>query len=221
MIERRFYIVDMIESFQRQIGSYKGGYAGMKKLRYGNANTFYIAGTKGGMLIDTDYAGTLPQFFKAIKTASIEINDISYVLATHYHPDHVGIISELQKLGIILLVVDVQSKFVHFADEIFFRDKRLNYKPIDETVSKTIYCEESRDFLCNIGICGEIIHTPSHSEDSVSIILDDGNCIVGDLEPIEYLAAYEHNLKLKNGWEKIMRYHPKRILYAHANEKKL
>ena len=191
----------------------------MKKLRYGNTNTFYIAGTKGGLLIDTDYAGTLPQFFKAIKTACIDISDISYMLATHYHPDHIGIVSELQKLGVTLLIVDVQHSSVHFADDIFFRDKRLNYKPIDENVAKVISCAESKSFLCSIGISGEIIYTPSHSEDSVSIILDDGNCIVGDLEPVEYLAAYDHNPRLKSDWEQIMSYHPKRILYAHANEK--
>ena len=191
----------------------------MIKLRYGNTNTFYIAGAKGGLLIDTDYAGTLPQFFKAIKTACIDISDISYMLATHYHPDHIGIVSELQKLGVTLLIVDVQHSSVHFADNIFFRDKRLNYKPIDENVAKVISCAESRSFLCSIGISGEIIYTPSHSEDSVSIILDDGNCIVGDLEPVEYLAAYDHNPRLKSDWEQIMSYHPKRILSAHANEK--
>ena len=191
----------------------------MIKLRYGNTNTFYFAGAKGGLLIDTDYAGTLPQFFKAIKTACIDISDISYMLATHYHPDHIGIVSELQKLGVTLLIVDVQHSSVHFADDIFFRDKRLNYKPIDENVAKVISCAESRSFLCSIGISGEIIYTPSHSEDSVSIILDDGNCIVGDLEPVEYLAAYDHNPRLKSDWEQIMSYHPKRILSAHANEK--
>ena len=191
----------------------------MIKLRYGNTNTFYIAGAKGGLLIDTDYAGTLPQFFKAIKTACIDISDISYMLATHYHPDHIGSVSELQKLGVTLLIVDVQHSSVHFADDIFFRDKRLNYKPIDENVAKVISCAESRSFLCSIGISGEIIYTPSHSEDSVSIILDDGNCIVGDLEPVEYLAAYDHNPRLKSDWEQIMSYHPKRILSAHANEK--
>ena len=191
----------------------------MKKLRYGNTNTFYIAGANGGLLIDTDYAGTLPQFFKAIKNARIDISDISYMLATHYHPDHIGIVSELQKLGVTLLIVDVQRSSVHFADEIFSRDKRLNYKPIDENVAKVISCAESRSFLRSIGISGEIIHTPSHSEDSVSIILDDGDCIVGDLEPVEYLAAYDHNPSLKNDWEQIMSYHPKRILFSHVNEK--
>jgi len=191
----------------------------MKKLRYGNTNTFYIPGTGGGLLIDTAYAGTLSHFFKAIKGASVKFTDISYVLATHYHPDHIGIVSELQKLGITLLIVNVQKNFIHFADEIFYKDKGLDYIPIDETKAKVICCEESRAFLGGIGIEGEIIHTPSHSEDSISIVLDDGNCIVGDLEPIEYLEAYDNNFKLKCDWEKVMSYHPKQVLYAHANEK--
>ena len=192
---------------------------GLTKLRYGNTNTFYIAGANGGLLIDTDYAGTLPRFFKAIKSACIDIGDITYLLATHYHPDHIGIVGELQKLGIMLLLVDVQRGSVHFSDEIFFRDKRLHYQPIDENAARVISFAESRSFLRSIGIGGEIIHTPSHSIDSISVILDDGNCIVGDLEPAAYLAAYDDNPMLKSDWEHIMRHHPKRILFAHVNEK--
>lgn len=68
---------------------------------------------------------------------------------------------------------------------------------------------------------GELLLTPSHSEDSVSLILDDGDCIVGDLEPRAYLDAYEDNPALKRDWENILRFHPRRILYAHANEETL
>jgi len=57
--------------------------------------------------------------------------------------------------------------------------------------------------------------------DSISLILDDGNCFVGDLEPFEYLDAYEDNSKLKEDWELIMSYNPKTIHYAHANEKNI
>ena len=132
-----------------------------------------------------------------------------------------GIISELQKLGVTLLLADVQRSLVHFSDAIFFRDKRLEYRPIDEAAARVIRCGESRDFLDSMGICGEIIHTPSHSEDSVSVILDEGICIVGDLEPMEYLAAYNQNLKLERDWEQLMLHHTKRIHYAHANEKEI
>ena len=73
--------------------------------------------------------------------------------------------------------------------------------------------------LKNIGVEGEIISTPSHSKDSISLILDNGICFVGDLEPIEYLDAYDSNIKLKSDWDLVMSYNPKMIYYAHANEK--
>ena len=38
----------------------------MIRLKYGNTNTFYVSGINGGLLVDTDYAGTLPAFFRAL-----------------------------------------------------------------------------------------------------------------------------------------------------------
>ena len=67
----------------------------MMKLRYGSTNTFLIPCHNGFLLVDTDYAGTLPAFYKAIKQNGIKISDIVYVLATHYHPDHMGLIPDL------------------------------------------------------------------------------------------------------------------------------
>ena len=63
------------------------------RLRYGNTNTFLIRGKEGNLLVDTDMAGTLPMFYKAIKQNGIRISDITYVLATHDHPDHMGLVS--------------------------------------------------------------------------------------------------------------------------------
>lgn len=191
----------------------------LKKLKYGNTNTYFIGGTNGGLLIDTDYAGTMPAFCKSIKENNISICDITYILATHYHPDHIGLISELTKMGGKLLLLDTQYDYVHFADDIFKRERYLQYEPIDEKNAAIITCKESRDFLAGMGIAGEIISTASHSEDSVSVILDQGECIVGDLEPIEYLDAYDENRALQNDWERIMSHEPKIIYYAHANEK--
>lgn len=189
------------------------------KLKYGNTNTYFVRGTKGGLLIDTDYAGTLQDLFKALKKSVISITNITYVLATHYHPDHIGLVSELQKMGIKLLLIDTQCDYVHFADDIFNRENHLQYEPIDEKNATIIDCCESRNFLVDLGIAGEIVKTASHSNDSISIILDNGVCIVGDLEPMEYLDAYDENISLKNDWKLIMSYNPKVIYYAHANEK--
>lgn len=189
------------------------------KLKYGNTNTYFVQGVNGGLLIDTDYAGTMQAFYKALKKSGISITSITYILATHYHPDHIGLVSELQKMGIKLLLINTQCDYVHFADAIFKREKHLRYEPISEKNTTIIGCDESRDFLAVLGIAGEIIQTASHSEDSISVILDSGECMVGDLEPMEYLVAYEENIALQNDWKLVMSYHPKVIYYAHANEK--
>ncbi len=193
----------------------------LTKLCYGNTNSFFVKGARGGLLIDTDYAGTLRSFFKAIKAAGIDTKDISYVMATHYHPDHCGLIGELQELGVKLLLADVQKASVHFSDEIFSRDQKLAYKTVRDIDAEVIRCEDGRTFLDKLGIGGEIIPTPSHSIDSISVILDSGECIVGDLEPFEFAAGYENNTSLIADWERITAYRPNSILFAHATEKVL
>ncbi len=190
----------------------------MIKLKYGNTNTFFIQSNGNGLLIDTDYAGTLPAFYKLLGQNNITVKDIKYVLATHYHPDHMGLIGDLMKQGVNLLLIDAQKDHVHFSDELFKKD-RIEYTLIDESAATVISCAESRDFLKRIGIFGEIIRTTSHSEDSISVILDDGDCFAGDLEPFEYIEAYRENNKLKTDWEKILSFKPKRIFYSHRPER--
>lgn len=104
----------------------------MIRLKYGNTNSFYVPGINGGLLTDTDYAGTLPAFFKTLKTSQLELDDISYILPTRCHPDQIGLAGELQILCVKMLLIDCQLGGVHFADEIFRREKHLQYVPIDE-----------------------------------------------------------------------------------------
>ncbi len=190
-------------------------------LRYGNTNTYFINGSNGGILVDTDWAGTLQSFYSALKVNKIRIDNIQYVFATHYHPDHMGLISELMENGITLILFDVQKDFVHFSDSIFAKEKYLLYKPIDESKAVCISCDASRSFLKKLGINGEVIHTPGHSDDSVSLMLDEGFAIVGDLDPLPYMEAYSPDDRRQKSWKHILVHNPKRILYAHANEQVL
>ena len=95
------------------------------KLKYGNTNTFLVRGERGYLLVDTDYAGTLSAFYGAIKQYNIKVSDILCILATHYHPDHIGLVSELMKQGVKLLVIDTQCSNIHYSDVIFGRISSL------------------------------------------------------------------------------------------------
>ena len=188
-------------------------------LKYGNTNTFYVSNGHSGILVDTDWAWTLSAFFKAIKSRNISIDEIEFLIITHYHPDHMGLASELVELGIKLVVVDIQRDFIHYSDNIFQREKHRIFKPIKDDEAIIISCMESRDFLADIGINGEIIYTPGHSDDSISIILDEGIAIVGDLDPVDSVFAYNDNTILKNSWNKILSHNLKVVFYGHANER--
>ena len=188
-------------------------------LKYGNTNTFYISNGHSGILVDTDWAWTLSGFFKAIKSRNIGIDEIKYLIITHYHPDHMGLASELVELGIKLVVVDIQRDFIHYSDNIFQREKHRIFKPIKDDDAIVISCADSRNFLAEIGIAGEIIYTPGHSDDSISIILDEGIAIVGDLDPVDSVLAYNDNTALKNSWNKSLGHNLKVVFYGHANER--
>ena len=58
-------------------------------IKYGNTNTYLIHGASGNLLVDTDYAGTLQGFYRAIKALDIKVGDITYILTTHYHPHRI------------------------------------------------------------------------------------------------------------------------------------
>ena len=141
---------------------------------------------------------------------------ILYILCS-YNSIFIFKILNLRKIGGFYTYSGTENTLREFSDSIFERD-RLPAAPINAESAVVISCEESRAFLSGIGIHGEIIHTPSHSVDSVSLILDGGDCFVGDLEPYEHMEAYEENPALKRDWERIASFRPKRIFYAHRPE---
>lgn len=186
----------------------------LKELKYGNTRTYLVEGDRGNLLVDTDWAGTLPQFFKAIKALSVQVEDISYLLITHYHPDHMGLAQDLMELGIQLVVMDVQRDFIHQSDPIFKKEGNKDFKPIHDEEIFLLSCVNSRSFLADLGIAGEIVHTPGHSEDSVSLVLDSGQAIVGDLYPLDQVPLYDDPV-LTESWNNLLSRRLKTVYYAH------
>lgn len=185
------------------------------ELKYGNTNTYLIKGKEKYILFDTDWAGTFERFCQAIKSIGIQIQDIEYLFLSHFHPDHMGIAGQLAELGIKIVVVDIQKNFVHFSDEIFVKEKNKSFIPIDDAKVILISIDESRSFFEKLGIQGEIIETPGHSDDSVSIWLDDGMLLVGDLNPLYELPLHE-GTQIADTWNKLLKMRPNKICYGHA-----
>ena len=145
------------------------------------------------------------------------LNVLSYIFGGEKNPPGADMIISSRGGSWLAMFLPIVSGLC-FAN-VLCDDKSSKYTPINETDATLICCAESREFLSDLGLNGEIISTPSHSKDSISVIMDNGDCFVGDLEPIDYLTAYIDNPILSDDWERIMKFNPKRFLYAHANEK--
>lgn len=186
----------------------------VKEITYGRTRCYLINDI---VLVDTDWAGTLQKFLRCIKVNNIELKNVKFLFITHFHPDHMGIAQELAAFGIKIIVFDVQKEYIHWPDAIFAKDKICNFKCIDENNVQIVSCSESRNFLKELGISGQVIHIPGHSDDSISIILDEGIAIVGDLPPLYSVPAYNDEI-LERSWNKILSFNPHKVYYGHAKE---
>lgn len=153
---------------------------------YRSTNYWVISAGTSRLLVDLGWPGTMGRMRANLKRMDVPITEIQYGLATHYHIDHAGVAQELKLAGIPLLVLDVQvSAIPRMKTWIKPQDQYLEITMHDNV---RISCDKSRPLLERIGILGEILHTPGHSDDSVSLLLDDGSVFTGDLTPPQYIG---------------------------------
>lgn len=186
------------------------------ELRYSGTNTYVIEGEKGILLFDTGWAGTFSAFCRAMGELRIPVQKVSFILVSHFHPDHMGIAQEIANEGAVLLLPEVQKDFVHAADGIFEKEGK-HFVPVDEAAARHITLSESRAVLREIGITGEIIATPGHSDDSISLVLDSGEIFAGDLNPLYELELHK-GTQIAESWKKLLAFAPKEIYYGHARK---
>ncbi len=109
------------------------------------------------------------------------IKDVTHVLATHYHMDHGAIAQELKDKGARLIVMENQR--THLNDQARFIRPPMIYNKIKDEDNILLRLSDSRAFLRWLGIDGEVIATPGHGEDHVTLVLDEGIAFTGDLPP--------------------------------------
>ena len=67
----------------------------ISEIKYSNTNTYLIRGKNGDLLFDTGWAGTFGAFCKALGEKDLKLQNIKYLLISHFHPDHMGIAQEI------------------------------------------------------------------------------------------------------------------------------
>ncbi len=187
------------------------------ELKYSNTNTYLIVGDTGILLFDTGWAGNFPAFCGCMGELGIPVQDISYIVISHFHPDHMGIAQEIADLGARIVVTDVQQAYIHAADSVFEKEDGHGFKPVRDEDVILLGVSESRAFLEKLGLNGEIIHTPGHSDDSISLWLDSGELFVGDLNPLYELELHK-GTQIEESWNRLLALGPATVYYGHAKK---
>jgi len=105
-------------------------------------------------------------------------------------------------------------------------DKKSNLKfpPYKTRENDILVSEDIRLETIGINLKGKIIKTPGHTVDSISVLFDDGDCIVGDAAAnmlrfagTKYCVIFICNIdEYYKSWEKIISENSKRIFPAHG-----
>lgn len=156
---------------------------------YRSTNYWVISAGASRLLVDLGYPGTMGIMRAELKRMGIALAEIRYALATHYHIDHAGLAQEFKQLGVPLLVLETQVAAIPIMKQ--WTKPQDHYVDITLHDNVTIFFGESRNRLAQIGIAGEIVPTPGHSDDSVTLVLDDGAAFTGDLTPLGFAGEIE------------------------------
>ena len=167
---------------------------------YRSTNYYVLADQRPRLLIDAGWPGTLVAMRHACERMGIQLEAIPYQIITHYHPDHAGLAEELKRLGVRLLVAEVQLAAIPLLPR--YVKPEMQYTAIQSAGNIVLRLAESRAFLAAIGIQGEILGTPGHSDDSITLVLDEGAAFTGDLTA-PLLIAPDPADPAYQSWERI------------------
>lgn len=179
---------------------------------------YYLLNCAGGkLMVDTGWAGSLPKLSGELKRYKVQLSEIRYVMITHHHPDHAGLTQEIKDAcGVKLIIHEVQIPYLKNLAAFYQEKSKGAYLPIRVEKDDIILPSSNREVLRSIGIAGEALVTPGHSDDSISLVLDDGMAFTGDLT-LPFMASEENEAVLRESWARILALNPETIYPAHGN----
>lgn len=203
----------------------------------GIANTFIII-DRGAVLIDCGPPGKSNRFIKLLQAIGLKPEDIQLIIITHGHWDHIGSTAGIKAHTGAKIAMHHREKD---------RLETLSQPPLKgvgawgKFLSKTmaavmtpfikiqpaevdIILGDAAFSLDAYGVAGRILSSPGHTTGSVSILLDSGEAIVGDMAmnslPLRLspgLPIFAENLpQLVESWRRLLQEDIKSIYPSHG-----
>jgi len=204
-------------------------------ISFGFVSMFLLKGEKS-ILIDAGMPGQIGRFQKGLAAADVQPAEIDLLLFTHGHFDHIGLAKEIVELS-------GAKTAIHQREKDWLETGRapmppgvtlwgkfvmslMNFAPKMHTPGTTVDIELGDEgfSLREYGIPAEVIYTPGHTLGSMSILLDSGEAIVGDLAMSAKFMRLTPGIpifaddvsQIKPSWKKLLDLGAKTIYPAHG-----
>lgn len=168
-------------------------------------NGFYVA-------IDAGWPGHIRKYREALKTYNIKPEAIKYLFVTHFHPDHAGMVENLKKFGISFILFEHQAPYIRVMEKMIRNDR--SYLHLDMKSNIVLSIDEAEAFFKENNIPAQAIKTTGHSDDSISLLFQDGTAFIGDLYSPAFIM--EGDDKSKQSWNDLKLKGAKTIYPAHG-----
>jgi hydroxyacylglutathione hydrolase len=161
-------------------------------LPLGMLNCHLLIGAHACVLVDTGLPGSEHKIGRALARHGRTFRDIALIIITHAHVDHAGSAARLRELsGAPILAHEgdldyyLQKKAMHFCStgwfgRLFLRTG-LILQPYTPFLPDILLKDAEEHALTAYGLHGSVRHTPGHTAGSVSVRLEGGDAMVGDL----------------------------------------
>jgi len=156
---------------------------------------YLIYGSHGICLIDTGVASAEEAVFDYIRSTDRKAGDISLIVQTHSHPDHIGATRTIKgETGCAVAVHPLEKAWI---EDVQLQARERPVPGFDALVSGSVpvnrILQDGDVFDLGCGLKLQVIHTPGHSKGSISILFLGFNVLFsGDAIPVPgELPVYE------------------------------
>jgi len=144
--------------------------------RANNCNTFLVRSENAVCMIDPGHKAFLPQLFQSLRQDGVSPEEISSVLLTHGHPDHLEGALELRKQGALLGIHQKEEAFIREIGPHFAR--MFGWEMPDLTFD--FYLREEEFSIGDERF--RVLETPGHSPGSICLFWEEPRVLFsGDL----------------------------------------
>ena len=161
-------------------------------LPFGMVNCHLLVGPQGCVLVDAGLPGSETKVRRVLRKHGLDYSDIKLIVITHAHIDHAGSARKLAKLSGAPIVAHAgdldyyqQKKPMTFCTTDWFSRLFLRtgviLRPYAPFTPDVLLQEGQTLDLRPYGFPGQVRPTPGHTEGSISIEMEGGDAMVGDL----------------------------------------